>query len=305
MKSFVYTVVAATIAASSAVANTTDASTSGTVPAGDQSDYCEFTNVIDGTMSYIAGYQNTGNGNKGAGYWRTHQSAAAAITVKTRGASVISIMGGDTVINSSDGTTYPVKVDYTSQEVYSGGYVAQENWSLVNANSNHSYASSVRIENLPGETYLSMGSSDVTGGGRDWWSGSFRRVFTTKEDPNYADSDTGAEWGHNMGIIRNPTALEPEAALVNGPAQAHDQLNWHMRYSNWTRGGQEMPNLEYVFELQIVGMAWMLGSDGVINYEDDNMGRTMPAPGSGIRKLSHYGMTDGDYYIEHTVQCLQ
>ena len=305
MKSFVYTVVAATIAASSAVANSTDASTSGTVPAIDQSNYCEFSDVSDGTMSYIAGYHNTGNGNKGAGYWRTHLTGAAEITVKTRGASVISIMGGDRVINRNDPSAiYPVKVDYTAQEVYNGGYVDQENWSLVNANSNHSYASSVRIENLPGETNLSMGS-EVTGGGRDWWGGSFRRVFTTKEDPNHADDDTGVEWGHNSGIIRNPTAMEPADALVNGPAQAHDQLNWHMRYSNWTRGGQEMPNLEYVFELKIIGMAWMLGDDGIINYEDDGMGRTMPAPGSGIRKLSHYGMTDGDYYIEHTVQCLQ
>ena len=304
MKSFVYTVVAATIAASSAAANSTDASTSGTVPAVDQSDYCEFTNVTDGTMSYIAGYHNTGNGNKGAGYWRTHLDSAAEITVKTRGASVISIMGGDTVINSNDNTTYPVKVDYTAQEVYNGGYVDQENFSLTNVNSNQSYASSVRIENLPGETNMSMGFG-VTGGGRDWMSGSYRRVFTTKEQPNYADSDTGVEWGNSTGIIRNPNAMEPVDALVNGPAQAHDQLNWHMRYSNWTRYDQEMPNLEYEFQLKIIGMAWMLGSDSIINYEDDGMGRTIPAPGGNSRKLSHYGMTDGSYYIEHTVQCLQ
>ena len=99
--------------------------------------------------------------------------------------------------------------------------------------------------------------------------------------------------------------MEPADALVNGPKQAHDQLNWHMRYSNWTKNGQEMPNLEYEFQLKIIGMAWMLGSDGIINYEDDGMGRTIPAAGSYSRKISHYGMTDGDYYIEHTVQCLQ
>ena len=303
MKSFVYTVVAATIAASSAVANTTDASTSGTVPAIDQSDYCEFTNVSDGTMSYVPGYHNTSNGNKGTGYWRTQRTAPAHITVKTRGAAVISVMGGDVVINKNDGTTYPVKVDY---------YAAQTNghYSFETVTGHFgtdiSNAESVSFPPLPGETDQSMNAA-MGYTNNTWKSYSYRRVFTTKEQPNYADSNTGVEWG-NYQYVQNPNAMTPVDGNIQYSALAHDQLNYHLNYTN---RGAGLPNIEYEIKLAINGLAWMLGDDGVINYEDDGTGRrdeigTVPNnPWKLGRKTSHYGMTDGDYYIEHTVQCLQ
>jgi hypothetical protein len=60
--------------------------------------------------------------------------------------------------------------------------------------------------------------------------------------------------------------------------------------------------------MHIQGGAYMLDSNGDMKYEDDEMGRrTAPVKNYplGRRALSYYGMTDGDYYIEHTVQCLQ
>ena len=57
MKSFVTTVVAALVAASGALANSTDASTSGTVPT--LPDHCEFLNVSDGKMMYFPPEQTT------------------------------------------------------------------------------------------------------------------------------------------------------------------------------------------------------------------------------------------------------
>ena len=302
MKSFVYTVVAATIAASSAVANTTDASTSGTVPAIDQSNYCEFNNVIDGTMSYVPGFHNTSNGNKGAGYWRTQRGAPAQITVKTRGASVISVMGGDVVINKNDGTTYPVKVDYLPASTnghYSFETVTGHFGGLSNANW-------VSFPPLPGETAQSM---NVVMGYNTWREFSYRRVFTTKAEPNYANGTDGVavEWG-NYKHVENPNAMTPVDGNVPHSPLAHDQLNYHLNYTNDASG---RPNLEYEIKLAIHGLAWMLGDDGVISYEDDGMGRrdeigTNPnRPWKLGRKTSHYGMTDGDYYIEHTVQCLQ
>ena len=303
MKSFVYTVVAATIAASSAAANSTDASTSGTVPVGDQSNYCEFNNVVDGAMSYVPGFHDDGNGNKGAGYWRTQRAGAAHITVKTRGASVISVMGGDRVINRNDPSTiYPVKVDY---------YTAQTNghYSFESVTNHFGTDISNTTEvnfSLPGETEqtidAAMGYTNHT-----WKSYSYRRVFTTKEQPNYADNNTGVEWG-NYQFVENPNAMLPVDGNVPVSPLAHDQLNYHLKYTN---RGAGLPNVEYEIKLAISGTAWMLGSDGVINYEDDGMGRrdeigTHPdRPWELGRKTTHYGMTDGDYYIEHTVQCLQ
>jgi hypothetical protein len=297
MKSFVYTVVAATIAASSAAANSTDASTSGTVPAVDQFDYCEFTDVEHGTMSYVPGFYMN-QSNNGAGWWRTHQSDPATITVKTRGAAVVSVSGGDRVINRNDpSTVYPVKVDYAPSAVdyskYGSEAVRQFGGWLEK-----STAASVTIEPLPG---VDMDDKDKYG--PSWEDTGFRRVFTTKEDPNW---DGNQSWGSPLwNSIKNPTAMTPEAPFTGSFADqpAYDQLNYHLRFTNYNN----QPNLEYEFKLKIHGMAWMLGSDGKINYEDDGMGRTGEVWSSWNKAptLSHYGMTDGDYYIEHTVQCLQ
>ena len=110
MKSFVYTVVAATIAASSAAANTTDASTSGTVAAA--TDMCEFYNVTDGIMEYSPSRMAENGVSPIGGVWVTGEPAY--ISIRHRGASQLMLEATNQLIGGNG--PYKVQVDYSPYE---------------------------------------------------------------------------------------------------------------------------------------------------------------------------------------------
>lgn len=276
MKSFVYTVVAATIAASSAAANSTDASTSGTVPTVQP--YCQFSEITDGTMSFVPGFDSL-QGYTGVGFWRTDQTGPAIIRVQAAGASKVSVIGGNKVINGSDGTEYPVKVDYSAMGnmgTYTGIPEFDDN----------NFAS-------PGYNTAPTEVSGVT----DARDPTQLVNILHKEQANPTWAPARPEWGiypskPNSAVTATPDYVSSEGQYV------HDlvDVNFH-------------PMLEEVdFVMHIQGGAWMLDSKGEMRYEDDGKGRRTAPEGNypnGKMALSYYGMTDGDYYIEHTVQCLQ
>lgn len=271
MKSFVYTVVAATIAASSAAANSTDASTSGTVPTVQP--YCQFSEITDGEMAFVPGFELSGQYN-GTGFWRTHRGAPATIRVQAAGASKVSVIGGNKVINRSDGTEYPVKVDYSQMgnvSTYTGIPEFDDN----------GFATAGYITAL----------TEVSGVGGHWdKTGLVKLFYREQSDPTWVPAIP--QWGLYPGNANSaPTTDKPEL-LSNEWEYVHDRFDVEFH-----------PLLEEAnLFMHIQGAAWMLDSNGEMRYEDDGMGRTTP---NGRKLLSYYGMTDGDYYIEHTVQCLQ
>mgnify|MGYP003986462263 FL=1 len=276
MKSFVYTVVAATIAASSAVAGSTDASTSGTVPTVQP--YCQFSEITDGTMAFVPGWDQ-GFGHKGVGFWRTHHTNPATIRVQAAGASKVSVIGGNKVINKSDGTEYPVQVDYAGFTNMSTYYDLPE-----------------YIENFDRNGY-GTGPTEMTGvGGHRDKEGLVKVIYRDQADPTWAPDRP--HWGiHLSSGVNNAVTTNPDYPSSQFE-YVHDQVDVEFHSS-----------LEEVnFFMHIQGGAYMLDSNREMKYEDDGKGRrTAPVKNypNGRRALSYYGMTDGDYYIQHTVQCLQ
>ena len=305
MKSFVYTVVAATIAASSAVAGSTDASTTGTVPAYDQSNFCEFRDVTDGTMTYSPGYSRdtlaNGATQQRAGFWKTDVGGAAIMNVRTRGAYKISVLGGTVVKNKNDGTEYPVLVDLSTPIPSIPSLLPQ-----LNAK-NKTAVQTVNPEALEGVAAGRFGMGGIYG--QYYQENNYRTVYTSKDQPDWGDDDTNPVWGWHH-ILSNPTGYEP-VENINSPRspEIHDQANFYLKYTNYALyAGEVLPNLVHDVKIAIRGVAWMLDSNNEVKYEDDGKGRRIghrPSDPNGTHALSYYGMTDGDYYIEHTVQCLQ
>ena len=311
MKSFVYTVVAATIAASSAVANSTDASTSGTVPAFDQPDHCEFYDVVDGEMAFTPGWNwDTMAGGAEAphpGFWKTDRYNPAHMKVRTRGAAKISVMGGDVVINKNDGTEYPVKVDYSTPKNIAVPAELNDGADHLET-TNLTYANGY-VEALPGVQDGRFGMGAIYG--QNYAESAYRHVFTSKDQPNWGDDNAiyAGSWSH-YSPQSNPNVPEPQGQLVNvhSTKLVHDQFNVILRFNDFEGYDGTNANPMYNFSIFIQGLAWMLDSNGEMRYEDDGMGRrTEPTSAypNGRMAMSYYGMTDGDYYIEHTVQCLQ
>ena len=305
MKSFVYTVVAATIAASSAVANTTDASTSGTVPAYDQTNFCEFRDVTDGTMTYSPGYSRdtlaNGATQQRAGFWKTDVHGEAIMKIRTRGAYKISVLGGTVVKNKNDGTEYPVLVDLSTPNPSIPSLLPQLN--AVNKTA----VQTVYVEPLEGVAAGRFGMGGIYGQG--YMENNYRTVYTSKDQPDWGDDDTNPHWGFGNKLY-NPDVIQPEEWINSQHSpEIHDQVNFYLKYTNFALyAGEVLPNLVHDVQIAIQGVAWMLDSNGKVKYEDDGKGRRIgqrPSDPNGTHALSYYGMTDGDYYIEHTVQCIQ
>jgi len=111
MKSFVYTVAAAIVAANTAAANSTDASTNGTVPTAP--DMCEFHNVTDGEMEYSPSRMAENGVSKIGGVWVT--GLPAYISIRHRGASQLMLEATNKLIGGANGS-YNVQVDYSPYE---------------------------------------------------------------------------------------------------------------------------------------------------------------------------------------------
>ena len=304
MKSFVYTVVAATIAASGAVANSTDASTSGTVPAHDQTNFCEFLDVTDGKMEYSPGYSwdtlNPGHWQNRAGFWKSDRLAPALMKVRTRGAYMISVLGGTKVINRTDKTEYPVLVDFSTPNPSIPGDLPQLAWNT----------GTTGIQNLYPEALEGVEAGIFGMGaryGQSYIEQSYHSVYTSKDQPNWGATEQGQRWNRTMES--NPNVRVPEEWVNSTTSpEIHDQYNAYLRFTNFDAFGVEEPNLVHAVDLAIHGVAYMLDSEGKVKYEDDGEGRRIghsPSYPNGKMAISYYGMTDGDYYIEHTVQCLQ
>ncbi len=279
MKSFVYTVVAATIAASSAVANTTDASTSGTVPTVQP--YCQFSNISDGIMHFVPGFKSD-NGSEGVGFWRTDRTGPAQISVQAAGAYKVSVIGGTKVKNRNDGTEYPVKVDYSAMHVDTGTY------SVVPEMAEYGFQ---------GQNGYNTAITSVTGVGGHWDKSGLVKLFH-REQSNPTWAPDRPWWGQIPSSTNSAPTDTPYYTNVSPYQYVHDQVDVEFSSSL----------LEVDFHMHINGNAWMLDSDGEMKYESDGLGRRTPPVGgypNGKAALSYYGMTDGDYYIEHTVQCLQ
>ena len=276
MKSFIYTVVAATIAASSAVANSTDASTSGTVPAYDQTDFCEFLDVTDGTMTYSPGYSwdtlNPGHWQNRAGFWKSDRTAPALMKVRTRGAHMISVLGGTKVINRTDKTEYDVLVDFSTPNPSIPSDLPQLDWNTMNTGVQNLYPEALEgvqagrfgMGALYGQTYIEQ---------------SYHSVYTSKDQPNWGATEQGQRW--NRTVESNPNSKVPEEWInsITSP-EIHDQFNAYLRFTNFDDFGVEQPNLVHAVDLAIHGVAYMLDSNGEARYEDDGKGRRHDGQGA-------------------------
>lgn len=274
MKSFVTTAVAALIAANGALANSTDASTSGTVP--ELPDQCEFLNVKDGTMIYFPGEHNYTIGHDGTngigniiynrfmmgGRWIANE--AAEIQIKHRGASQLMVEATNKLVNSSTGRVYDVQVDYQNPGTVNV-LAPADYWQYPHVNEDYPHIPSYGGDSVK----ITMGEQQKQAG-MEWGPFGWMTTVYNPVTP-VMENQAGVEW-------------TPETTRTGQYMEAKDRAIFNLVEDVELSLSNQVSH----HRIAISGVAWMVDSMGVSKYDPDN-----------------HDLEDGNYYIEHKVTCLQ
>ena len=245
MKSFVITAAAALVAASGALANSTDASRSGTVP--ELPDQCYFHEVVDGAMYYFPGHyqSNIRHGKTYESYigGRWVATRSASFRVKHRGASELIVEATNKLVNSSTGRVYDVQVDYNNPSTVNT--IAPSMFWNINEMGPHipSYSGkSVRI--ISGEYQF-----DAVSAG--WFTPQYKTV----------ESALAPHMENQAGVSWTPVTTRSDALM-----EAEDRVRFDLVEDVELNLADQLSRHDVV----IGGIAWMVDDMGVSQYDPDN-----------------------------------
>ena len=243
MKSFVTTAVAALVAANGALANSTDASTSGTVP--ELEDQCYFDQIYDGVMEYYPGEYSIRNNQVKktiGGRWLVDKPAYIHVTHV--GASELIVEATNKLVNSTTGKVYDVQVDYDTPQF---------------------------------QTQLGQGH----GAGDKYYSGATNDAFIGSRAGKQVTLSSGAEldgpdqsWPYNTieaTVYENQAnqLWEPNSNRGMDSKSAEDRVRFDLVEGLESK----LYDQRYTHGILIGGMAWMVdGPGGVSEFDSNNHG---------------------------------